>query len=651
MTSFFGKGAAKAPHAATPTPLRSASEVKQEESPTPAPVKEEKPVQAAAAPAVAAPAPATAPSKPQLSEEQLRRIEENKRRALERKAAQKRQADGQAKDAATPTAEATGKAEPAATPAEPQAPAPKVEAPAAAPAPAAAAPAQAAAPAPAAPTASTSSTSATTPEKGASPTGESAAKVARRNFFSTPSRGAAKAKAEPSKDSKQVPTPEKTPQPTEKRAPIAAGTVDAARQTVALAKSDSRFSSNSRAWEQYTTFYGKRVETLQKKVMEEAKRQWGSTIPAEDFLWEVAGHAKSKEKEVVILGITFKHMPDRPDVVADFRENPSLSRVYGWQDLDKKLCSKKDEVYIEDAVMRLQMEVTDEMQESMVSGTIIAARGSVTEQGLFKVSATCLPGMPALPSLPALAASGAQPSYMALVSGLSFGRDLAAARDKCLEFLLGRAADKDASSLGGSVHRVVICGGTIAEKPTDGARAALSEADAFLAKLAAEVPVELMPGHGEPASACFPQEPFSPYLFHQVRRCKDFRSVQNPYAATLGKVSVWGHSGQPVKDVMRSSEIPTAMEALKFTLKASHLAPTAPETLAARSYTEADPLVLDSAPHVLFSGCHDAFSAEWITGDGSGTHCVCVPSLEKTAAIVLVNLNDPRDVRLHSLGV
>jgi len=165
--------------------------------------------------------------------------------------------------------------------------------------------------------------------------------------------------------------------------------------------------------------------------------------------------------------------------------------------------------------------------------------------------------------------------------------------------------------------------------------------------------VDVMPGRSDPTNLSLPQMPLHPHLFKHVRECRDFRSVSNPYDCNVDGVALMGHSGQPVEDVLRTTELQEPLEALMMCLQVSHLAPTAPDTLPTQPFADSDPFVMDSVPHVLFSGGHDREAHQWHAssrGEG-GTLCVCVPALRKRPAVVLVNLRDPRDVRVEDLGV
>jgi DNA polymerase delta subunit 2 len=78
---------------------------------------------------------------------------------------------------------------------------------------------------------------------------------------------------------------------------------------------------------------------------------------------------------------------------------------------------------------------------------------------------------------------------------------------------------------------------------------------------------------------------------------------------------------------------------LERLLRWRHLAPTAPDTLAAYPYFDADPFIMDSTPHVLFAGGQPAFGSRLVRGEGGQvTRCVAVPDFSASGCVVLVNL-------------
>jgi len=107
----------------------------------------------------------------------------------------------------------------------------------------------------------------------------------------------------------------------------------------------------------------------------------------------------------------------------------------------------------------------------------------------------------------------------------------------------------------------------------DAAVDALRDADAAVAALAACVPVDVMPGDGDPASFTLPQQPLHPVLLPQAARFSTLRTVPNPYDAEVGGVRFLGTSGQPVADIRRyASEVTVMTPGDELGLRAAHRA-------------------------------------------------------------------------------
>lgn len=102
----------------------------------------------------------------------------------------------------------------------------------------------------------------------------------------------------------------------------------------------------------------------------------------------------------------------------------------------------------------------------------------------------------------------------------------------------------------------------------------------------------------------------------------------------------------------RYSDIDDRSAILERLLRWRHLVPTAPDTLAAYPYYDADPFIISATPHVLFAGGQPAFATALVPlggrggdggssggeGGGPGVRVVAVPNFSSTGTIVLVNL-------------
>lgn len=79
---------------------------------------------------------------------------------------------------------------------------------------------------------------------------------------------------------------------------------------------------------------------------------------------------------------------------------------------------------------------------------------------------------------------------------------------------------------------------------------------------------------------------------------------------------------------------------LESLLRWRHLVPTAPDTLAAYPFNNADPFLMEAAPHVLFAGNQPEFATRLVEGhEGQAVRVVAVPRFSTTGCVVLLNLD------------
>lgn len=388
-------------------------------------------------------------------------------------------------------------------------------------------------------------------------------------------------------------------------------------------------------WQQYNGLYAARLGQLKSAALEEARSIWSGMVAPECFMSDLSGYKKGiNGREVVVAGVLFKQLMQRPNVIEEIRELQSSLGIPKVSATGESLCSDEDVIWLEENGMRVRLAAGVAEVARMATGFIVAVRGSATSDGHFKMSAFCFPRAAVTPAVQAPTGS------VALMSGLAFGSDdaaLAACRERALSFLQSAA-----------VNRIVLCGGLFVPKDLDLAsmKLAIKEADAFLARLGAIAVLDVMPGHHDPTNMALPQRPMHPQLFQNRG---SFRSVSNPHAFEAG-LSFTGHSGQPVEDLVRVSSL-SPLESLVSCLEGRHLAPTAPDTLAIQAFADKDPFVLDAPPHVLFAGNCAKAKNLWraCPRGGSGTQCICVPAFHLYPAVVLVKA-DPRDVKVEYLG-
>ena len=91
--------------------------------------------------------------------------------------------------------------------------------------------------------------------------------------------------------------------------------------------------------------------------------------------------------------------------------------------------------------------------------------------------------------------------------------------------------------------------------------------------------------------------------------------VTNPHEFEVDGVAFLGTSGQNIEDIDRYSTDEDRLRMLEHVLEWGHLAPTAPDTLTAYSFSDKDPFVIESAPHVLFAGNQPSLTRKLVEGE------------------------------------
>lgn len=116
------------------------------------------------------------------------------------------------------------------------------------------------------------------------------------------------------------------------------------------------------------------------------------------------------------------------------------------------------------------------------------------------------------------------------------------------------------------------------------------------------VHIDLMPGEFDPSNFMLPQQPMHHCMFPKCAISKAFYGVTNPYEFQIEDRVILGTSGQNVDNIAKYSKITDPLKILRLLVEWSHLAPTSPDTLPCYPYYEKDPFIMESCPHILFSG-------------------------------------------------
>lgn len=224
----------------------------------------------------------------------------------------------------------------------------------------------------------------------------------------------------------------------------------------------------------------------------------------------------------------------------------------------------------------------------------------------------------------------------------------------------------------------------------------MRELDGALARLAASVEVELMPGDNDMSDAFQPQQPLHPILLPTAARSSALRLVSNPFeftaltstttvgaAGSSGKaldtaasagagVGFFVTSGQNVTDVALETRFPTRAAAMGMILASGCACPTAPNTLFSYPFRDDDPFLFSRTPHCFVACDQPVYETRYVglaalereaasyftptaattptaalkTGvavgeEEAGARIVCVPPFARTGTVVLVDVHSP----------
>jgi DNA polymerase delta subunit 2 len=279
---------------------------------------------------------------------------------------------------------------------------------------------------------------------------------------------------------------------------------------------------------------------------------------------------------------------------------------------------------LEDESGRLR--VTGEaMNESYVTGCVLAALGTEQADGTFQVIATQYADLPRQPprwerddseltiskkAVPKREKAG----KLAIVSGLEITGtdDDDLTLDLLMEYLTCEAGASPDQTKASKISRLIIAGDSLshsspilsredfaakkAEKKGYGYDSSSYNAspserlDSFLSQILPSLPITLIPGASDPANVALPQQPLHPALFPQSRRYANppvessetregLDSVTNPWEGDIEGWRVSGTGGQNVTDLLKYVDDVEVLEVMEMMLRWRSVAPTAPDTL------------------------------------------------------------------------
>lgn len=397
--------------------------------------------------------------------------------------------------------------------------------------------------------------------------------------------------------------------------------------------------------QQFSHIYVSRLQQLRDVVVDQVQEHTGGRVPVLAKVIDL----KADGQECVLIGTLLKVLEAKPDL---FDALASESGVTPIEKVLKPLATKDDELLLEDESGRVQL-VGDIDVARFVTGVVLGVRGRVPQGGAggkFHVDEVYVPSFPPQHPLPERQES----EYVALVSGLGIGRntDSQPLRNHVLvDYLAGRLGDEKEREFVAKIVRTIVVGNVLevdegeVQVPTIKRKTAeqlalegepLKNADELVSTLAAVMCVDLMPGASDPSNYTLPQQSFHPCLFPRSSHFKSFRCVTNPYEAQVGGVQLFGDAGQPLHSMLQCTlpksdendadgdesmatdkeeqEQERALDYLQRCVEWRHAAPTAPDILACFPMANDDPFILETCPHVYFSGNQPRFSTRLVKG-------------------------------------
>lgn len=399
--------------------------------------------------------------------------------------------------------------------------------------------------------------------------------------------------------------------------------------------------------QQYSQIYFARLH-LMRTLLYSLLPTWKPHLPVCTVLGLEEG------KECIIVGTLYKHMKLKPSILDEYSKERSarpLVQPHNFMHSD-------DYLVLEDESGRVKLRGTLLLPSVYVTGLVIALHGKETGAGDFLVEDVLEAGLPHQIDCPL---NSGEDKFVVFVSGLSVGSSYANPLHFQLfvDHVTGHLGDEKEQEMAAQIVQVVVAGNSVefargllngqnlGSRDQSKLSEPIKELDILLTQIAAGVPMDIMPGEGDPANFALPQQALHRCLFPGSANFNTFRSCTNPHSFELDNVRFLGTSGQNIDDLAKYSDAKNKLEFLERTLRWRHLAPTAPNTLGCYPFTDRDPFFFEMCPHVYFVGNQDKFESSLIKGsDGQVVRLICIPRFAETGTAVMLNL---RNLECHAL--
>ena len=324
---------------------------------------------------------------------------------------------------------------------------------------------------------------------------------------------------------------------------------------------------------QYSHLYQKRLRQMRENVKRSVRSKFGrflyliffqtnkntsNTHTGTDIaITNTIVRASLNRKTQILIGTLYKEMKGKPNILNELEQAAKFTYDKDGNELEKEAsdvyAGEDDTFVLEDESGRIELICSNNSfnVHDFVTGTVIALKGKVTQDGSFDVEATCGPTYERKSKKEGEEMDTDEDAYVLMVSGLNVGSSENIHLPQVLaDYVTGHLGDvKEITS---KIARVLVVGNSVekketSEKETKTTTASrlrgvqpLEQLDLVLSQIVSSVPVDLIPGESDPTNFILPQQPFHPCLFPESARYTSFRSTTNPYHSDINKVSFLG---------------------------------------------------------------------------------------------------------------
>ncbi len=385
---------------------------------------------------------------------------------------------------------------------------------------------------------------------------------------------------------------------------------------------------------QYDPLFNDRLNTLRARVED----RLAETEAVLDELLELNNLPEGKH--VTVIGQIYVQYSERTSAIETYGQLLNLTMPIIPS---TNIVNEEDEVFVEDRTGRVRLDLTRSPipADRIISGTVVGIGGFKRGADTIEVDIITHPAPP--PPAPVTTAPQTVHRVL-LVSGLRLGRP---ATDPTPAQALERWLTGKTPSTLPEVDEVMLLGNSVAaaeEVNPDVLTAPYLDSTKVFADLVSPVhllddwlgavtptlPVAMLSGASDPAPQSLPQPPMATLMFPSVD--KGLTPRPNPWTGDIKGLPVIATAGKSVADIRRMTHL-SDPEIVASLIRATHLSPTAPESLDCEP-TMTDEGIIRQTPTALLVGNCGTFDVT----ETEGVQGVSVPDFSVTGIAVIMEI-------------